>query len=93
MMENMMNRLFSHISSDNNTLDQRNNKQATKQQPNLGQGQRNKDYTKTEITLCGACNRNFKPAGGLTQLQNKWTRRENANENYVTVNNITLQPA
>ena len=54
MMENMMNRLFSHISSDNNTLDQRNNKQATKQQPNLGQGQRNKDYTKTEITLCGA---------------------------------------
>ena len=88
-----MNRLFSHISSDNNTLDQRNNKRATKQQPNLGQGQRNKDYTKTEITLCGACNRNFKPAGGLTQLQNKWTRSENANENYVTVNNITLQPA
>lgn len=41
-----LNRLFSHISSDENTLDQRNNDQSTNQQPNKSEDQRKKDSTK-----------------------------------------------
>ena len=36
-MKNMMNRLFCHISSDKNMLDQQDNEQSTHQQPNKGE--------------------------------------------------------
>ena len=39
-MENMMNRLFSHISSDESTLHQQNNEQSTKQPPKKGEDQK-----------------------------------------------------
>ena len=65
-------------------------KQATKQQSNLGQDQRNKNSTINEITLCAACNRNFKTARGLTEQQKKCTPCESTNKNYVAVHNITL---
>ena len=62
----MMNRLFSPISSDESTLDQRHNDQSTSQQLKKGEDQRNKDSTKHETTPCPACKRNFKTARGLT---------------------------
>ena len=41
-MENMMNRLFSHISSDESTLDQRNNEHSANQQPKKDEEQKAK---------------------------------------------------
>ena len=43
-MENMMNRLFSHISSDESTLDQRNNEQSANQQPKKGEEQKKQRF-------------------------------------------------
>ena len=68
-MENMMNRLFSHISSDESTLDQRNNKHSANQQPKKGEEQKSKDSTKHETILCATCKRNFKTSRGLIQHQ------------------------
>ena len=39
-MENMINRLFSHISSDESILDQRNNEHSANQQPKKGEEQK-----------------------------------------------------
>ena len=50
VMENMMNRLLSLISSDESILDQRNNEQSTNQQPKKGEDQKRKNSTKHEIT-------------------------------------------
>ena len=55
IMENLMTILFSHISSDESTLDQRNNKQSTNQQPKKGEDQKSRDSTKHETTLCATC--------------------------------------
>ena len=51
-MENLMNRLSSHISFDESILDQRNNEHSTNQQPKKGDQQKSKDSTKHATTLC-----------------------------------------
>ena len=53
----MMNRLFSYISSDEHTLDQKKikNEQSTNQRPNKGKDHRNKHTTEYETTLCATC--------------------------------------
>ena len=88
-----LNRLFSHISSDENTLDQRNNGQSTNQQPNKSEDQRKKDSTKHQVSLCPTCKRNFKTARDLTQHQKRCKTIENTNENNITVHSITVQPS
>ena len=64
-MENMMNKLFSHISSDESTLDQQNNEQSTNKQPKESKNQINKNSTKLETTSCATCNSNFNTTRGL----------------------------
>ena len=64
-----MNRLFSDISSDESTLEQRNNDHSANQQPKEGEKQKSKDSTKHETTLCATCKRNLKTSGGLIQHQ------------------------
>ena len=86
-----MNRLFPHISSDESTLDQRNNEQSTNTQPKKGEDQRNKYLTKHEENLCAICKRNFNTTRGLNQHQKK--RKPSENTINVTVNNITVQPS
>ena len=83
-MENLINRLFSHINSDESTLDQRNIEQSINQQ----QG---KDSTKHETTLCATCKRNFKTSRGLIQHRKKFKSSENTNN--ITIPNITVQPS
>ena len=55
-----MNRLFSHISSDESILDQWNNEHSANQQPKKGEEQKSGGSTKHEATLCAICKRNFK---------------------------------
>ena len=64
-----MNRIFSHISSDESTLDQRNNEKSTNQQQKKGEVQKSKDSTKHEAALRPTCKRNFKTSRGLIQHQ------------------------
>ena len=63
----MMNRLFSRISSDESTLDQRNNEHSANQQPKKDEEQKIKDSTKHETTICAKCKRYFKTSRGLIQ--------------------------
>ena len=84
-MENMMNRLFSRISSDESTLDQRNNEHSANQQQKKGEDQKSKDSTKHEITLCATSKRSFKISTGLIQHQEKC--RPNENTNNITIHN------
>ena len=65
-MKSMMNRLFSRISSDESTLDQR-NEHVANQQPKKGEEQKIKDSAKHETTICATCKRYFKTSRGLIQ--------------------------
>ena len=86
-----MNRLFSHISSDESILDQRNNEHSANQQPKKAEEQKSKDSTKHETTLCATCKRNFKTSRGLIQHQKKCRPSENTNN--IKIHNITVQPS
>ena len=66
-----MNRLFSHISSDESILDQRNNEHSINQQPKKGEEQKGKDSTKHETNLCATCKRNSRTSRGAIQYQKK----------------------
>ena len=90
-MENMMNRLFSHISSDKSILDQQNNKHSANQQPKRGEEQKSKDSTKDKATLCATCKRNFKTSRGL--IKNQKNCRPSEDTNNITIHNITIQPS
>ena len=70
-MENMMNRLFSHTSCDESTLDQQNNEHSANQQQKKGEEQKSKDSTTHEKTLCATSKINFKISTGLIQHQEK----------------------
>ena len=73
-----MSRLFSHISSDEGTLDQWKNEQSTHQQPN-----RSKDQ---KIQLCmrdSYAQRIKETAPGLTQHQNKRKPSDSTKENPI----------
>ena len=88
-MDNMMNRLFSHISSDESILDKRNNEHSANQQPKKGEVQKSNDSTKHETTLHATCKRNFKTSRGLIQHQKKCRPSESTNT--ITIHNITVQ--
>ena len=88
-MENMMNRLFSHISSDESTLDQRNNEHSVNQQPKKGEDQKSKDSTKHETSLCASCKTDFK----TSKLQHQKKCKPSENTNNITICNITVQPS
>ena len=87
----MKNRLFSHISSDESILDQRNNEHSANQQPKKGEVQKSNDSTKHETTLHATCKRNFKTSRGLIQHQKKCRPSESTNT--ITIHNITIQPS
>ena len=87
----MMSILFSCISPDESTRDQRNNERFTSQQPKKREDQRSKDSTKHETFLCATCKRHFKTSRGLIQQQKKCKPSENTNN--ITNHNITVQPS
>ena len=87
----MMNRLFSRISSDESTLDQRNNEHSANQQPKKGEEQKIKDSTEHETTICAICKRYFKTSRGLIHYINLKKYKPNENADYITIHNITVQ--
>ena len=87
----MMNRLFSRISSDESTLDQRNNEYSANQHPKKGEEQKIKDSTKHETTICAKCKRYFKTSRGLIQHINLKKYKPNENADYIIIHNITVQ--
>ena len=95
----MINRLFSHNSSDEDTPDQWNNEQFIHQQPNRSEDQRNKDPAKHETGyesgICAAYERNcprFEVWVNTKNMEAKWQhqRRFNSDWQNITAYNHSL---